>query len=59
MPTREAYVEAAIGLAQAADTPSRLAALRVGLRSRLEASPVCDSAGLCRQLENIFRTLAA
>jgi len=59
LPTREAYVEKAIALAHAAETPRRLAELRAGMRRRLEASRVCDSAGLCRQLERIFRDVAA
>jgi predicted O-linked N-acetylglucosamine transferase (SPINDLY family) len=59
MPTSDAYVEEAIALAQGVETPRRLAKLRAGMRHSLQASPVCDSAGLCRQLERIFREIAA
>jgi protein O-GlcNAc transferase len=48
------YVEAAVRLALAEDTPARLAALRRDMRARLAASPVCDTAGLCRSLEQLY-----
>lgn len=56
---RVAYVERAVTLAEAAGTPASLAALRATMRSRLGASPVCDSAGLCAALENIYRAAVA
>ncbi len=49
------YVQAAIDLVQAADTPGRLAALRAGMRARLRDSAACDTAGLCAALEAIYR----
>jgi predicted O-linked N-acetylglucosamine transferase (SPINDLY family) len=49
---------AAVGLAQAADTPGRLAALRGGLRARLLESAACDVAGLCRALEALYTSPA-
>ena len=45
---------AAAALAQAPDTPARLAALRGGMRERLRASAACDVAGLCRSLEALY-----
>lgn len=37
--------------------PARLAEMRVGMRDRLLASPVCDAAGLARSLETSLRSL--
>jgi predicted O-linked N-acetylglucosamine transferase (SPINDLY family) len=36
-------------------TPAALAALRTGMRARLKASAACDTAGLCRALEEIYQ----
>ena len=35
--------------------PDGLAAIRIGLRAKVAASPACDTAGLCRALEAIYR----
>jgi predicted O-linked N-acetylglucosamine transferase (SPINDLY family) len=52
----QAGVEAAaIALANAADIPGRLAALRATMRDRLCVSAACDVAGLCRALEALYR----
>jgi len=51
------YVERAVALAQAADTPAVLAELRGGMRSRLTASAACDVDGFCRQMESFYREL--
>jgi predicted O-linked N-acetylglucosamine transferase (SPINDLY family) len=59
VPDRDAYVDRAVELAGAATTPSDLAALRMTMRDRLGATPVCDSAGLCRALENLYRDASA
>jgi protein O-GlcNAc transferase len=48
----------ASALARDAATPARLAALRAGMRPRLAASAACDTAGLCRALERIYRQFA-
>ena len=48
----------ASALARDPATPARLAALRAGMRARLAASPACDTAGLCRALERIYRQFA-
>ena len=42
-------------LARDPATPARLAALRAGMRARLSASAACDTARLCRELEQIYR----
>jgi protein O-GlcNAc transferase len=48
------YIDAAIWLAAASDTPTRLAELRQSMRARLAASPACDCAALCRALEELY-----
>jgi predicted O-linked N-acetylglucosamine transferase (SPINDLY family) len=47
-------VEAAVGLARGADTPGMLAGLRGEMRSRLMASPACDTAALAREMERFY-----
>ncbi|MFZ0964453.1 MAG: tetratricopeptide repeat protein [Terriglobia bacterium] len=58
MPDCDAYVARAVSLARSPDTPARLASLRATLRERLAHMPVCDSAGLCRALERIYRQVS-
>lgn len=48
------YVDTAIQLAVASDTPTRLAELRQAMRARLAASPACDCAALCHALEAVY-----
>jgi protein O-GlcNAc transferase len=48
----------ASALARDPATPAHLAALRAGMRTRLAASAACDTAGLCRALEQIYRQFA-
>lgn len=50
----DGYVDRAIALARDPATPDRLAALRQTMRERLRASQVCDTAGLCTALEDIY-----
>jgi predicted O-linked N-acetylglucosamine transferase (SPINDLY family) len=49
------FVAKASALARDPGTPAALAALRAGMRARLAASAACDTAGLCRALEQIYR----
>jgi predicted O-linked N-acetylglucosamine transferase (SPINDLY family) len=48
------FVSTAVALANDADTPHRLAALRAAMRAKLRASAVCDATGLCRELEALY-----
>jgi protein O-GlcNAc transferase len=50
----EAYIAIAAELAQ---KPQQLAALRSSLRSRMLASPLCDTAGFTRTLEAAYRAM--
>jgi predicted O-linked N-acetylglucosamine transferase (SPINDLY family) len=52
-------VAKASALARNPATPARLAALRAGMRAQLAASAACNTAGLCRELEQLYRQLAA
>jgi predicted O-linked N-acetylglucosamine transferase (SPINDLY family) len=51
---RDGYVATAIALARDPVTPDWLATLRATMRARLRASPACDTARLCRELERIY-----
>lgn len=53
-PTREAYLNAAIGMT---GDLSQLAAIRAGLRARLAASCISDSKNITRELEARFREM--
>lgn len=55
---QEDLVAKASALARDPATPATLAALRAGMRARLTASAACDTAGLCRALEQIYRQAA-
>lgn len=52
--SEDAYVESAAALA---GDPARLSALRVGLRGRLAASPLCDGRRRARQMERLYRAV--
>ncbi len=54
-PDLNAYIDRAETLARSRATPIELAELRATLRGRLAAASVCDSPGLCRALENLYR----
>ncbi|HUB12827.1 MAG TPA: hypothetical protein VMB34_12795 [Acetobacteraceae bacterium] len=54
----EGFKTAGATLANAADTPARLAALRQGMRAMLRTSAACDVTGLCRSLEALMATAA-
>jgi len=55
MQDRDAYIARAVELARSPAAGVELAALRAAMRDRLTRSPVCDSTGLCRALERIYR----
>ena len=48
------FQQAGAALANAPQTPERLATLRSGMRRHLQASAACDVAGLCRSLEALM-----
>jgi protein O-GlcNAc transferase len=52
------FEAAAIALANAPDTPRRLAVLRAGMRDRLRTSAACDVTKLCRSLETLYLNAA-
>lgn len=54
LPDEAGYVERAVALAGDPATPAMLREMRAAMRARLAASPVCDCAGLCRALEDIY-----
>jgi predicted O-linked N-acetylglucosamine transferase (SPINDLY family) len=56
---RGTYVAEAVRLARSPATPAGLAFLRSAMRQRLAASPVRDTAELCRSLERFYRKIAA
>ena len=53
-PTLDAYVAAAVGLAQ--DLP-RLQQMRASLRERMRASPLCDAKGFAGAFERALRDI--
>ena len=53
-PDLQTYIDRAVRLACSPATPAELASLRSMMRERLGASDVCDSARLCRALEEIY-----
>ena len=54
----DGYHAAAARIALDPESPSRLAALRAEMRTKLRASAACDAAGLCSHLEQLYETLA-
>jgi protein O-GlcNAc transferase len=53
------YVQICMRLAHSPETPERLAALRTDLRDQLRCSPVCDSAGFTRAMEDLYRQISS
>jgi protein O-GlcNAc transferase len=51
---RDALVETAVAMANAVETPSRLASLRDGLRRRLRGASVCDTARMAAAMEGLY-----
>ena len=58
MPDLASYIDRAVALAVWPSTPAMLASLRAAMRERLARSPVCDTVGLCRALERLYREAA-
>lgn len=52
-------VEKAVSLAVSSGTPGHLADLRAGMRTRLVRGGACDTAGLARGMEALYRELLA
>jgi predicted O-linked N-acetylglucosamine transferase (SPINDLY family) len=59
MPDQAAYEARAIALANKPEAPAMLASLRAGMRAKLSASAVCDTAGLCRAMERFYAEISA
>ncbi len=53
------FVDTAIRLALAPNTPRQLATMRSTMRERLRVSAACDCAALCRDLEALYVKLAS
>jgi protein O-GlcNAc transferase len=53
----DGFVELAVSLAGDPATPSRLAGLRRGMRARIAASPLCDTAAFARSMEDAYRRI--
>ena len=56
--SRDSFVDYAIALTESRETIGWLSDFRANARQRLRAEPACDAAGLCRQLESHYRTIA-
>ena len=52
--TRDAYVETAVGVANA---PDRLSGFRNNLRHRMQESPLCDGDAFARDVEAVYRKM--
>lgn len=57
-PSRDTLVSHAISLAKTPETIGWLSDFRANGRDRLRVGSACDAAGLCRQLESHYRTIA-
>lgn len=55
----EGYVRRGIELANSAETAARLAEMRAEMRGRLLESAACDTAALCRELEQHYRNITS
>jgi protein O-GlcNAc transferase len=55
MPSLDAYIQRAIDLALSPATAAQVTELRGRLREKLVASPACDTAALCREIEAHYR----
>jgi predicted O-linked N-acetylglucosamine transferase (SPINDLY family) len=53
------YVQRAVALAHAPDTPRRLAQLRRGMRSQLARSALCDTASFAGNMERLYARMVA
>jgi predicted O-linked N-acetylglucosamine transferase (SPINDLY family) len=57
MPSVEMFVQRAIELATDNRTPTTLKELRAQMRHHLLRSAVCDTRMLCREIEQLYRTI--
>ena len=56
-PDLEHHIAQAVALASDPETPTRLKMLRMSLRHRLLAAPVCDVTGFARDMEDAYRAI--
>jgi protein O-GlcNAc transferase len=53
------YVSRAVALARSSNTACRLAELRHSMRDRLSRSPLCDTVGFARNMEQLFEKICS
>lgn len=58
MPSLEIFIRRAIELATDLRTPATLNELRRNMRHHLSRSALCDTTRLCREIEQLYRTIA-
>jgi protein O-GlcNAc transferase len=55
--SRGAFIRRAVQLAKSPETGAVLSALRANMREKLRTAPICDAAGLCRELEQHYQAI--
>ena len=56
-PDPAAFIDRAVSLANGAETPAMLTALRRGMRDLLRASPACNAGHSCQSMETFYQRL--